>query len=61
MYCLELQHMCEEFVETTLEMDCPLLMRHHTKHRDFIVEMMNLFEESVYVQVTETVESESRK
>ena len=23
----ELQHMCEEFVETTLEMDCPLLMQ----------------------------------
>ena len=55
----ELQLMCEEFVDTTIAMDYPLLVKHHTNYRNFVIEMMNLFEENVYVTVTETVESES--
>ena len=55
----ELQLMCEKFVNDSLYLDEPLLMKHHTGYRNFVIEMMNMFEENAYIEVVEAVEEDS--
>ena len=42
-------------------MKYPLLMRHHTGYENFVVKMMNLFEESCELNIEEKIEEESEE
>lgn len=55
----ELQEMCTEFVNDTLLSKNPILLAHHTGYRNFVIEMMNLFEDRCEVNITEGIEEES--
>ncbi|GIS52717.1 MAG: hypothetical protein Ct9H90mP28_4330 [Paracoccaceae bacterium] len=57
----ELQDMCNDFVNDTLLLKYPLLMRHHTGYENFVVKMMNLFEESCELNIEEKIEEESEE
>lgn len=49
----ELQHMCEDFVKETLFLDCPMLAKHHQGYKNFVVEMMSIYENHTDVAITE--------
>ena len=56
------KNLCEEFVEKCLEMDYPLLMKHHTGKRNFILEFLNYFEDILTITMVEyddTTDNES--
>ena len=51
----ELQDMCNDFVNDTLLLKYPLLMRHHTGYENFVVKLTNLFEESCELNIEEKI------
>jgi len=55
----ELHEMCTEFVNDTILLKNPILLAHHTGYKNFVIEMMNLFEENCDVNITEEIEEDS--
>uniref|UniRef100_A0A6C0L305 Uncharacterized protein n=1 Tax=viral metagenome TaxID=1070528 RepID=A0A6C0L305_9ZZZZ len=55
----ELIDMCNFFVEESLNMKNPILMKHHYGQTNFVSEIMNLFQENAYVNIIEQEEEES--
>tara|TARA_B100001250_G_scaffold71856_1_gene58227 strand:+ start:2421 stop:2801 length:381 start_codon:yes stop_codon:yes gene_type:complete len=55
----ELIDMCNFFVEESLTMKNPILMKHHYGNKNFVSEIMNLFQENAYVDIIEEEEEES--
>tara|TARA_B100001250_G_scaffold71855_1_gene58219 strand:+ start:1322 stop:1705 length:384 start_codon:yes stop_codon:yes gene_type:complete len=57
----ELQDMCMCFVEDSLIMENPILIKHHYGRRSFVSEILNLFQETAYVDISEEEEEESEE
>ncbi len=55
----ELVNMCEEFILDSLLFDNPLLMKHHLGYKNFITEMINIFQNNIEVIIQEKDEQES--
>jgi len=55
----ELIDMCNFFVEESLIMKNPILMKHHYGKENFVSEIINIFQENAYVNIIEEEEEES--
>lgn len=55
----ELIDKCEEFVLDTLLYDKPLLIKHHLGYKNFITEMLHIFQNNIDVIIQEKDEQES--
>jgi len=55
----ELIDKCEEFVLDTLLYDKPLLITHHLGYKNFITEMLHIFQNNIDVIIQEKDEQES--
>jgi len=55
----ELVDMCEEFILDSLILDNPLLMKHHLGYKNFVTEMINIFQNNIEVIIQEKDEQES--
>lgn len=54
----ELQLLCEEFVSDSLYLDYPMIQEHHEGKRNFITEMLCLYESDIDVIITEKEDEE---
>jgi len=55
----ELTNICEEFIADTLLFDNPLLMKHHLGYKNFVIEMLNIFQNNISVVINEKDEQET--